>query len=67
MLQSSSFAGAYFENFIMNLFTIKYNFNALKPNLYFYRDIDQNEVDILLETNEGLVPIEIKLSANPIN
>lgn len=34
-------------------------------NIYFYRDIDRNEVDILLEDGEGITLLEVKLSANP--
>ena len=65
MLEVSSFAGGYFENFVMNQFMIKYALTPKHPNLYFYRDTDQNEVDILLEDFDGIVPLEVKLSANP--
>ena len=65
MLASSAFAGAYFENFVINQFTINYSLSAKHPMLYFYRDIDQKEVDILLEDFDGIIPLEIKLSANP--
>ena len=65
ILMSSAMAGAYFENFVMNQFMKKFELNSNKPNLYFYRDIDQNEVDILLEDINGIIPLEIKLSANP--
>ena len=64
-LQVSSFAGAYFENYVMNQIVIKYQLIDNAPNVYFYRDADQNEVDILLESFNGITPLEIKLSANP--
>jgi uncharacterized protein len=64
-LQVSSMAGAYFENYIMNQFVIKYQLLPQAPDIYFYRDIDKNEVDILISSFEGIAPIEIKLSANP--
>ena len=64
-LQASAFAGAFFENYVMNQFKIKYQLLPNGPNIYFYRDVDQNEVDIILETYNGLIPLEIKLSANP--
>lgn len=64
-LQVSAMAGAYFENFVMNQFKIKYQLLSQAPNLFFYRDIDKNEVDIVLERYDGLIPLEIKLSANP--
>lgn len=65
MLMSSSFNGAYFENFVMNQLMIKNQLSSHESNIYFYRDIDKNEVDILLEDGEGIVPLEVKLSANP--
>ena len=65
MLMASSLAGAYFENFVMNQLTIKNQLSSNERNIYFYRDIDQNEIDILLEDGEGITPLEVKLSANP--
>lgn len=35
---------------------------GLEPNLYFYRDNHQNEVDIIYKQSNDLVPIEIKAS-----
>lgn len=64
-LSVSSFAGAYFENFVMNQFVIKYQLLEYAPNIYFYRDSDKNEIDIILEDFDGVTPLEIKLTANP--
>ena len=64
-LQFSAFAGAYFENYVMNQFKIKYQLSSLEPSIFYYRDKDQKEVDIVLETFDGLTPLEVKLSANP--
>lgn len=65
ILFSSAFAGAYFENFVVNQFFVKCELGANHPNLCFYRDCDQNEVDILLESVDGITPLEIRLSASP--
>ena len=65
MLLASSLAGAYFENYVMNQLVIKNALSKNERNIYFYRDIDQNEVDILLEDGDGITPLEVKLSANP--
>ena len=65
MLLASSLAGAYFENYVMNQLVIKNELSKNERNIYFYRDIDQNEVDILLEDGDGITPLEVKLSANP--
>ncbi len=39
---------------------------GLEPSLYFYRDSNQNEVDVLYKTGAQLIPIEIK-SAKTFN
>jgi len=46
---------------------IKYRMNkALDPNLYFFRDSHQNEVDVVIKQGHDLIPIEIK-SAQTFN
>lgn len=52
--------GALFENFIVTE-ALKRRYNQGKEsNLYFYRDSNQNEVDLLLKKHSGLYGIEIK-------
>ena len=52
--------GFLFENMvIMELMKARYNANK-KPNLYFYRDHHQNEVDALLVSGDKYTAIEIK-------
>ena len=52
--------GALFENFVvMEALKRRYN-RGKESNLYFYRDSNQNEVDLLLKRNLGLYGIEIK-------
>lgn len=52
--------GALFENFIV-MEALKQRYNEGKEsNLYFYRDSNQNEVDLLLRKDSGLYGIEIK-------
>lgn len=54
--------GAIFENFIV-MEALKHRYNQGKEsNLYFYRDSNQNEVDLLLKRHEGLYAMEIKSS-----
>lgn len=46
---------------------LKYRNNrALDPNLYYFRDSHQNEVDLIIKYGHNLVPIEIK-SAQTFN
>lgn len=52
--------GGLFENMVI-LDTLKMRFNlGLPSNLYYYRDNHGNEVDLILESNRQLIPIEIK-------
>ena len=54
--------GQLFENLII-LELIKKRWNkGLEHRLYFYRDSNQNEVDVLYQTGHQLIPIEIKSS-----
>ena len=35
------------------------------PNIYFYRDKDQREIDFIFENNGILYPVEVKKTATP--
>lgn len=55
--------GALFENFVI-IEALKDRLNAGKsPEMYFYRDSEGNEVDLLLPADGGLQAIEIKAGA----
>ena len=59
-VQIHPFRGAVFENLIVLEF-FKKRLNAGKnPNLYFWRDHVGNEIDLLMEMNTELIPVEIK-------
>ncbi len=50
------------ENFIL-LELLKWRLNhGLDPQLYYYRDIQKNEVDVIFKEGNLLIPIEIKSS-----
>jgi len=54
--------GSIFENLIISeMLKIKNN-EKKRGDLYFYRDNHGNEVDLLIKTAEGVIPIEIKSS-----
>ena len=40
---------------------------GIRPNLYFYRNNSKEEIDLIIEKNQIIHPIEIKKSANPKN
>lgn len=65
-LQTGAAAGNIFETFIIGEI-IKSFINAGKVNLpiYFYRDKDGKEIDLIIEVGDELYPIEVKMSASP--
>jgi len=59
-LEPNPFRGALFENFVI-LDLIKQRFKQAKSsNFFFWRDSAGNELDILIDQAERLIPIEIK-------
>ena len=59
-------AGAFFETFVISEIIKSYsNMGILDLPLYFYRDRDGNEIDLLIEDSATLYPIEIKKHADP--
>lgn len=64
-LESGAMSGAMFETFVISEIIKSYVHNAKTPNIYYYRDKDKREIDLIIEKNGQLYPIEIKKSANP--
>ncbi|MBQ8940678.1 MAG: ATP-binding protein [Firmicutes bacterium] len=65
-LKNGAMAGAFFESFVIGeIIKSYYNNGITEPPLYFYRDKDMNEIDLLIEENNTLYPIEIKKHADP--
>ena len=61
------FKGALFENMIIVDF-LKRRFNKAKTNnLYFWRDNMGKEIDLLINSGEGIIPVEIKSGQTVIN
>ena len=61
-LERDKMRGALFENMIV-MEVIKYRYNQGKEGgVFFYRDSNQNEVDILLKQEGEIIAIEIKSS-----
>ncbi len=66
VLQNGAMAGAFFETFVVAEILKSYaNAGIIDPSLYFYRDKEQNEIDLLLHRDGMLFPIEIKKNADP--
>lgn len=53
-------SGALLENFTVSEIMKSYQNAGLKPYHYFYRDRDAKEIDVILEGDGKLCPLEIK-------
>lgn len=65
-LQNGNMDGAFLETYVVSEIVKSY-YNSGTPvnNLYYYRDIDQKETDLLIVTADSIYPIEIKKSKDP--
>ena len=64
-LENGAASGAFFETYVVSEIVKSY-YNSGKPlNLYYYRDIDKKEIDLLIVKNDTIYPIEIKKNKNP--
>ena len=64
-LMNGAMSGAILENFAVAELYKSYLNEGLRPNLYYYRDRDGKEIDIVLEQDGKLYPMEVKKSALP--
>ncbi|MFA7139235.1 MAG: DUF4143 domain-containing protein, partial [Bacteroidales bacterium] len=63
---AGAMSGAFFETFVMaEILKSYYNAGILEPSIYYYRDKDGKEIDVIIEENGTLHPIEIKKTSNP--
>jgi predicted AAA+ superfamily ATPase len=59
-------AGAFFETFVIaEILKSYFNAGINNPHLYFYRDKDGNEIDLIIENDGVLHPLEIKKHSDP--
>ena len=64
-LENGAMDGAFFETYVVTEIVKSY-YNAGKPvDLYYYRDIDKKEIDLLVVEGDKMYPIEIKKSKEP--
>ena len=65
-LANGAKAGNIFETFVVSEIIKSYlNAGIINPPVYFYRDKDKKEIDLIVEEAEKIYPIEIKMSASP--
>jgi predicted AAA+ superfamily ATPase len=64
-LMAGAMAGAIFETYAVGEILRSYLHNGAEARMSFYRDTNRNEIDVILERDGTLYPIEIKKTANP--
>ena len=65
ILQNGAINGAILENFVVAEILKSYQNNAQDCLLWYYRDKSSNEIDMVIESDGQLHPLEIKRSVNP--
>lgn len=65
ILASGAINGAILENYVVSEIRKTYFNNAKECLMWYYRDKDSNEIDMVMESDGELHPIEIKRSVNP--
>ncbi len=67
MLMNCAMSGAFFETYVVSEIIKSFYNNGINPTqyLYYYRDIDKKEVDVLLVKDGALYPVEIKKGVAP--
>lgn len=64
-LERGAMSGAFFESYVFSEIYKSYLNAGKEPPIFYYRDKDQKEIDLLLYQNGVLSPIEIKKAASP--
>lgn len=64
-LMNGASSGHIYETFVISEIIKSYRNMGIKPNIYYYRDTNQNEIDLLIYENNILYPIEIKKTMSP--
>lgn len=64
-LMHGAASGHYFENYMVMELLKNFSYSPTTVNLTYYRDANAKEIDIFVEKNNQIHPLEIKKSANP--
>lgn len=68
-LEKSAYSGAIFETYVITEIIKSFSNNGIDPrkHLFYYRDSNGKEIDLLILYNNTVYPIEIKKGMNPKN
>ena len=64
-LSAGAMSGAIFESYVVGEIIKSYIHNNIQAQFYFYRDKEKQEIDLIIERDNLLYPIEIKRTASP--
>lgn len=64
-LERGAMSGAIFESYVFSEIYKSYLNDGKEPPIFYYRDKDQREIDLLIYQNGTLSPIDIKKAASP--
>lgn len=64
-LMQGAASGHYYENYVVMELVKTFAYSKVKANISYYRDSNAKEIDIFIEENETIHPLEIKKSASP--
>jgi predicted AAA+ superfamily ATPase len=64
-LMNGAANGPFFENYVVLELLKSYSYSPSKANITYFRDSNAKEIDIFIEENNMIHPLEIKKSANP--
>ena len=64
-LMNGAMSGAILENYTVSEIIKSYHNCGIEPYIYYYRDKDTKEIDVIMEGNGKLYPMEIKKTATP--
>jgi predicted AAA+ superfamily ATPase len=64
-LEVSAMSGAFFETYVISEIIKSYYNAGKRPPIFYYRDTDNKEIDLIIAQDNTLYPIEIKKSGNP--
>ncbi|MBR3737764.1 MAG: ATP-binding protein [Eubacterium sp.] len=64
-IENGAMDGAFLETYCVSEIVKSYYNSGKRPDLFYYRDVDGKEVDLLISEGNSIYPIEIKKSKNP--
>lgn len=64
-LEKGAMDGAFFETYVVSEIVKSYYNAGKRPDLYYYRDIDGKEIDLIFAEGDKIYPVEIKKAKAP--